>query len=370
LPGPHLSEVLLVALALALAFAFALDLASFGLRASVPEGTSAWRSKTVTMLGDSWGGQVFDFALKMVRRLIGLGALLAPGIAGAQTPAEAWRLCVEKAHLAPVKLTGHPWDGPPLSSPMRSDQIAGMLVELAAGANPAGLVKAGFSMLNAGTVPPDVVLRLWLDDKVALTTSRQQDTYAPSWAPGPPNCVHATRAELTGLVRLEVVDVDLENDDSIGRRLLPKGLPESAFEAGVWNAGPFDAVGTLELSLVRKAAPDVTVAPRPLAGEVLLSAGTSSQVEVAVPAAPATLRMRWTVAGQSEGLAGARDDLLIGASVVAPSGRLVLKKGKHQAADESIAVREPGTWKLVFSNQGIIRSSSRKVRWQVETTNH
>lgn len=310
---------------------------------------------------------MFDPALKTARRLLGLGALLAPGIGAAQAPAEAWRVCVEKAHVAPVKLTGHPWDGPPLGKPVGRDQIASMLLELAAGASPVSLVTAGLSMLNAGTVPPDVEVRLWLDDKRALTTSRQQDTYAPAWPPGPANCVHATRAELTGLVRLEVVDGDLENDDSIGRRLLPKGLPEAAFEAGVWNAGPFDAVGTLELSLVRKAAPAVSAAPKPLAGEVLLSAGTMTQVEVPVPAAPSTLRVRWTVAGSSAGLPGARDDLLIGATVVAPSGRVVLKKGKHQAADEVVAAREPGTWKLVFSNKGIIRASARKVRWQVAT---
>jgi hypothetical protein len=242
--------------------------------------------------------------------------------------------------------------------------LASMLTEVAAGVVPA-LLNTGLSALNSGIKPPDVVVRLWLDDKAALSSDRQQDAYAPAWAPRTPNCVQATRAELSRMVRLDVVDVDLENDDSIGRRVLPGGVPASAFVDGVWNAGPFDAVGMLLFSFSKQVAAGLVGGLPELSGEVTLGAGTVTEVSIQVPGVPLNLALSWQVAGSSAGLAGARDDLLVGATLISPSGVVVLKRGKHNALNETVSARETGNWRLVFSNKGFIRSSARRVRWKV-----
>lgn len=271
-----------------------------------------------------------------------------------------FRVCVEKARLAPVKASGQAWDpgGRSVSSKEAEEAIASAV----AGVDPVAI--AGKLML-AATAAPDPLVRVWVGDKVALTTDLVHDTYSPSWNPGPSSCAALTRTELQDIVRVEVVDMDADNPDAVAKAILPKGVPESVFDSGVLNIGPTDALVSIELTVLPQKV-DAGPGFQTLKKSVVIPSGKTSGVEFEINAVPGTLKATWTSLGSKVNLPGATDDTLIGCTLFGPDGRRVFEVGKHQRGDQRIEVRDAGKYRLEFSNVGILRSSARRVTYKIE----
>ena len=271
--------------------------------------------------------------------------------------AEAWRVCVERVVVAPAKLNGQPWDGPGRSAKQAAEALH-LVAETEEEKALTTVAPAALEVLEQGAAPPDLAVVLRAGGAVVLTTDPRADGETAIWPAGTLHCATVDRAALLGAVEVEVIDRDLRDDDLVGKRSLSSGLPVAALAAHRWDGGAFGAVLALEISLTPVAATELR------RGELQIPAGALSRVEVVVPG-PGTLLLDWTVVGRLAGLEGAHDDTLLGYSLHAPDGRPVDTLKKHTVGQRRVPVSVAGAYGVVFSNDGLLRSSARWVKYQV-----
>lgn len=147
---------------------------------------------------------------------------------------------------------------------------------------------------------------------------------------------------------------------------MPKGISSDAVDNGTWELKAVDALGRLELSFEAIDAAPAAAAFAPIENAVDIKANGEVTIPLDLASAPGRLVLRWNVQGRSAGISGAQDDLLIGYRLLAPNGSVIARRGKHVQEQKEIVIREPGQYKLVFSNAGILRSTARRVSYQVE----